>query len=314
MPPRSKDPLVSVFLPAYNQENFITEAIESALQQDIEDMEIVVGDDCSTDNTWEIIKSYQKQYPGKIVAFRNKHNLGITGNCNEVLSRCRGKFVAFHAGDDIFLPGKLNSQLEVFRKNTQCTMCYHDIEVFDCVSDKTIKHWNHGLQSSAPKEGNCQRFASWLVRDGTDFFAALSVMVRRDCIPETGYDYRIPFASDWFMWIEICANSSGEVEFLDGVYARYRKHENSITNILKSDKTDQLVTLALVESKYPCLRGDVRKRRGYNYYLEGVREIRNGCFGLGRHLLIQGSLMHIYSAKWIGWWLYSWYKQMLAKL
>jgi len=63
-------PLVSVFLPAYNQEEFISEAIQSCLQQDIEDMELVIGDDCSTDRTWTIIQSYVEQHPGKIMAFR----------------------------------------------------------------------------------------------------------------------------------------------------------------------------------------------------------------------------------------------------
>lgn len=304
--------LVSVFLPAYNQEEFISEAIESALDQDVDDMEIVIGDDCSTDGTWGIVQSYARRYPKTIVAFRNKENLGITGNCNELLSQCKGKYIAFHAGDDVFSPGKLKAQLGVFESDPECVLCYHDIEVFDSKSREVIRYWNRGPRSGRPKQGNCQKVASCLIKEGTGFMAALSVMVRRDCIPRTGYDKRIPFASDWLMWIEICINSRGICRFIDGVFAGYRKHEKSITNMLKAENADTYLTLAVVESKYPLFRSAVRERRGYEYYREGVIEIRGGRFAVGRRYLLGGASMSVYSWKWFGWWLYSWYKQILA--
>lgn len=306
-------PTISVFLPAYNQEDFIGEAIESAIHQDVEDAEIVVGDDCSTDSTWEVIQDYAEQYPNKIVAFRNERNLGITGNCNEVLSRCRGKYIAFHAGDDIFLPGKLKAQLQVFRDNPECVLCYHDVDVFDSDTGETIKYWNHGPWSCPAREGNSQSVAACLIQQGTVFMAALSVMVRRDEIPQAGYDCRVPYASDWLMWIDICTRCNGEVKFIDSVLARYRKHKNSITNHLIGDDTDQYVSLALVESRHPKFRNAIRKARGYNYYREGVQAIREGREREGRFYLVQGALMHIYSYKFIGWWLYSWLRQVLAR-
>jgi glycosyltransferase involved in cell wall biosynthesis len=74
-----EQPLVSVSLVTYNQQEFIRESIESVLNQDYDNLEIVIGDDCSQDNTWAIVQEHQRHYPDKIKAFRNEQNLGLRG-------------------------------------------------------------------------------------------------------------------------------------------------------------------------------------------------------------------------------------------
>lgn len=305
-------PLVSVFLPTYNQENFIADAIDSVLNQDYENLEIVVGDDCSQDKTWEIVKKYQHEYPDIFKTFRNEVNLGITGNCNEVLKRCTGKYIAFHAGDDVWLPGKINAQLRVFERKSKCIFCYHDIEVFDSNSNDTIRNWNTGAGAKRAIEGGTQKIASSLVIEGTAFLAGLSIMARRDIIPPWGYDSRIPIASDWLMWIETCANTDGDVVFIDKVLARYRRHSSNITNNVDGSFEEQYITLAIVEARYSKLRNAVKRARGYFYYCNAVRAIVSDEYKNGRIMLLQGVRQSVFSWKWIVWWLFSWFKQLAS--
>lgn len=107
---------VSVTIITYNQSRFIRKAIDSALaQQTTFPFEILVGDDCSTDDTPEIIKQYEQQYPGKVIGVLQTHNLGQNGllNCLETLKRTRGEYYAIIDGDDYWTdPLKLQKQVD----------------------------------------------------------------------------------------------------------------------------------------------------------------------------------------------------------
>ncbi len=300
-------PLVSVFTPTYNQEAFIAEAIESVLAQDYPNFELVIGDDCSTDGTWERVQEYQKKFPDKIVVFRNEKNLGMTENCNETLRRCRGKYIAFFAGDDLFLPGKLSKQVAAMESDPNIVLCYHDIEVFQSDTNETIRFWNHGKDSHPPETGLAHYVAKRVVRDGTAFMAALSVMLRRDAIPKGGYDARVPHASDWLMWIEVLAGASenAKVVFLPEVLARYRRHESNITNRPEVYRADPFVTLAIAEAKFPWLVPAARKCLARMRYSRGIQHILAGDRKLGRMLLLESLRGTLLSFKFFYWLLVS---------
>ena len=283
----SKGPLVSVFMPAYNQEDYIGEAIESVLGQTYENLQLVIGDDSSTDGTWEIIESYRRLHPTRIEAFRNTANLGITGNCNAVLARCRGDYVVFTAGDDLYTPDKISAQLSLMEADPQMVLCYHDIEVFDSESNRTLRHWNSGPRSKRPLTGTASFIARRLVERGTSFMAALSVMVRSSALPNTGYDSRIPVASEWLMWIEVLAAApdGATVGFVERVMARYRMHSSNITSNPLRYADDLLVTLAIVENRYPALASSTdRGRAGLRAHI-GAVQVKGGQARIGRKLL-----------------------------
>lgn len=296
-------PLVSVFLPTYNQQNFIAASIDSVVTQDYENLEIVIGDDCSHDNTWQIVQEYQSKYPKKIKAFRNSVNLGITGNCNEILKRCAGKYVVFTAGDDLFLPGKISTQVALMEKNEKVVLSYHDIEVFRSKDNSTIRYWNQGKISAKPVVGLASKVSKMVIQDGTAFMAALSVMTRRDAIPITGYDTRVPVASDWLMWIEILANSkeNATVEFISKIFARYRMHDSNVTATGHKHSADEYVTLSIVEDKYPHLVKSINKSWAKIRYQYGIRHIVNGYGATGRKFLLLSL-----SSRWVSWKIFYW--------
>lgn len=299
------DPLVSVFMPTYNQREFIGAAIDSVLAQDYGNLEIVVGDDGSTDGTWPIVQDYQSKYPDRVKASRNERNLGITGNCNEILKRCSGTYIAFHAGDDLLAPGKIRKQVDVMENDKSVVLCYHDVEVFDSPTNTTIKYWNHGPLSTAPRAGTALALAKAIVSEGTSFMAALSVMVRAAAVPASGFDKRIVVASDWMFWIELLANASpdAKVAFLSDVLARYRKHDSNVTSTNPGAwyYADALITLALVESNYPWLIDDVVRFQLGLRFSRGIRLIRDGDRALGRALLLQSARAKRLSLRWYAW-------------
>ena len=109
-------PLVSVYMGTWNQERFIAEAIESVLGQDFEDLELIIVDGASTDETRKIIDRYAQQDPRIRVIFQER-NMGISGACNDGIEAAKGKFVANIDSDDVWVPDKLTKQLAVLERD-----------------------------------------------------------------------------------------------------------------------------------------------------------------------------------------------------
>lgn len=111
--------LLSVHLITYNNEQHIEETLKSILKQKVDfDFEIVVGDDCSTDNTFQIINTYQERFPHLFNVNKNDTQLGILRNFKNTLDRCQGKFVFDIAGDDLLkTEDSLQKMLNVLRSD-----------------------------------------------------------------------------------------------------------------------------------------------------------------------------------------------------
>ncbi len=112
----------------YNHEQFITQAVESALKQQVNfDYEIVVGEDCSTDSTRAILQALQAAHPTRLRLVLPTHNLGPHRNFVNVLQACQGQYVALLEGDDYWIdPHKLQKQVDFLEAHPQCAMSCHD--------------------------------------------------------------------------------------------------------------------------------------------------------------------------------------------
>lgn len=126
-------PLVSIYCVTYNQEKYVADAVNSILSQDYPNLEIIISDDCSTDSTFDIVKSLIAEYKGnhKVVLRQNDSNLGITAHCNKVLSLCKGKILVAHAGDDISLPNRVSVAVEVMMKHPNVMSLSFETEIID---------------------------------------------------------------------------------------------------------------------------------------------------------------------------------------
>jgi glycosyltransferase involved in cell wall biosynthesis len=123
-------PKVSVLIITYNQKKFIREAIDSVLAQKTTfPIEILVGDDFSTDGTREIIQEYERQYPGLVIGVLHPHNMGKNGGINflETLKLARGEYYALIDGDDYLTnPLKLQKQADLLDAHPDYSMTFHN--------------------------------------------------------------------------------------------------------------------------------------------------------------------------------------------
>ncbi len=127
------NPLVSVIIPAYNSEKYISKAIDSALSQDVP-LEIIVVDDCSTDSLSELMKSYVSD--ARVCFLQNEKNLGAAESRNIGVSLAKGEYVAFLDADDYWMPDKLQKQLSVI-ENGDYAMCATARELITQNGDST---------------------------------------------------------------------------------------------------------------------------------------------------------------------------------
>lgn len=110
-------PNISILIITYNQESVIERAINSILIQKEYIYEIIIGDDCSTDNNWEIITGIAQKYPDIIKPIRNEKNLGIFSNMENLYSKPTGDVIFWLAGDDTFCDGLFARTMKVIREN-----------------------------------------------------------------------------------------------------------------------------------------------------------------------------------------------------
>lgn len=124
-------PKISIIMAVYNCQDTVSKSIESILTQTYADWEFIICDDCSTDSTYEIVLNYQKKYPNKIVAIRNKQNSRLAYSLNHCLKYAKGEYVARMDGDDISLPTRLEEQIRFLESNKDIQLVGTSMEIFD---------------------------------------------------------------------------------------------------------------------------------------------------------------------------------------
>ncbi len=196
-------------------------------------------DDASNDGTQEMLREYSKLYPNKFILKFSEQNQGITKNSNLAHFACSGKYIAWMGGDDLMLPGKIKKQVEYMEKNHNCSICYHDLDVFNSKTNETL------FIAKSKYSGD----ASIIIRYGT-VNGACSTMIRSNKAPKNGFNERISWASDWLYWCETLLNG-GSIEYIQEVLGRYRRHDSNITSTNKKIILDHLDSCNILLMQYP---------------------------------------------------------------
>lgn len=121
-------PLVSVVVPSYNHAKHITKAIDSVLGQSFSNFELLISDDCSPDNSWEVISSFTDP---RIRTFRQERNLGPVGNLVFLIQQARGKYIALLNSDDAWYPSKLSKQVAILDAQPELGACFTWADLVD---------------------------------------------------------------------------------------------------------------------------------------------------------------------------------------
>lgn len=205
---------VSIITPAYNVCTCISDTILSAINQSFTDWEMIIVDDCSTDNTYNIASRYAQQ-DSRIVVVRHTKNAGVAAARNTALDRATGEYVAFLDSDDLWLPDKLEKQLS-FMESNNYAITYTRYQIFSTDSNTRGK-----IINVPPKMTYKSIFYNTAI-------ACLTVMVNRELVGKFHMPI-IDHTEDQCTWQEIL--NRGYVAFaLQENLALYRVGHNSLTS------------------------------------------------------------------------------------
>ena len=264
------EPLVSIASTCYNHAKFLDEYFDSVLSQTYENIEIVIGDDNSTDGSQDILKKYQRKYPNRIKILLNKENVGITKNASNVLKNCKGKYIALMSTDDLMLPKKIEKQVNVLEENEKINICFHELEV---IYEDGSSILFSKINKITPTRGSIKE----IIKYGT-FMGSCSVMVRRKNIPHYFFDKRIQIASDWKFLIDTIKD--GEFFFINEVLGKYRRHKGNVTNV-KAIETlnDHIITCGILMSEYSSYLEEIKYRLSDIFLEKGIALLKNNKDG-----------------------------------
>ncbi len=117
-------PLVSVVLNTYNRADLLPQSVDSVLAQNYPNFEVIIVDDCSQDNTPEVVATIVAEHGDRVRSIRLSENRGLAAARNAGIRAARGPLIAFQDDDDLWLPGKLTAQVKALRKHPECALCY----------------------------------------------------------------------------------------------------------------------------------------------------------------------------------------------
>ena len=220
-----KLPLVSVVMLAYRHGHYIAQAIESVLGQKTDfDVELIIGEDGSPDETLRICRRYEQLYPDEVTVISTGENVshGTSGNFYRTCLRCRGRYVAMCEGDDCWADSsKLQKQVDFMEANPDCTICFHPVVV----------HWEDGSRPDSEYPANSRRFLSQAptLRELTqvNYMHTNSVMYRWN--PDVKLFDHFPLRElpgDWKL--NLLHAQHGRIGFLPDVMAVYRRHPGGL--------------------------------------------------------------------------------------
>ena len=232
-----QSPTVSVCCITYNHERFLAQAIESVLMQKTDfDVELVIGEDCSTDATRAIAKDYEQRYPGRIRVITPSNNLGIMPNLMATMAACCGEYLALLEGDDYWTDAtKLQRQVDALRANEDCALCFHDAEIFyDTGSEPALIFSQHVAAHVLPPladEGASRRFTQLDLARAGWIIPTASLLFRASSLPRP-----LPV---WFAGVysgdytlHLLSTCWGPALYLPRLMSRYRMHDQSVSSTM----------------------------------------------------------------------------------
>lgn len=219
-------PKISVIMPVYNCEAYVKEAIESILNQTFLDFELIIIDDCSTDSTLSIVKSYRDL---RIYVIEKEQNTGYTNSLNDAIVIAKGKYIARMDGDDIAMPERFEKQLEFLERNSEVVICGSAIKI---IGTEDVQR--HPTNHNDLKIKLC--FSS--------IFHHPTVMIKTTVLKQNFYNKEFEPAEDYELWTRLAF--IGKMANLEEVLLNYRIHPSQTSSVRKKVQDQNVFKCQLV--------------------------------------------------------------------
>lgn len=225
------NPTVSVIMPTYNRSGLLKLAVESVLMQDFTDYEIIITDNCSTDDTAAVVATLSDK---RIRYFLNPVNIGLTRNYNRALSLATGKYIAVFSDDDIMLPGNLTAKVKVLDQYSSVGLVQSNTKEIDgkgvITNDKHSQGWNSRIWSEmTSKPLMSGKRAYDILYNEWNFVSMPTVMMRKSILDDARIEFnnQLTFILDWDMWLNIARLS--DFYFIEEPLVQIRTHGMNLT-------------------------------------------------------------------------------------
>lgn len=255
----------------YNHEKFIAQAMDGFLMQETDfDFEIVVGEDCSTDNTRQILLAYKEKYPDKIKLLLNEKNMGMQQNGAQTGAACTGRYMAICEGDDYWTdPLKLQKQVDFLEANPDFATTFHRVE---------IKFEDSGKESELSNE-NQKETTTFEDLAAGNFIHTLSCVFRTNLFGDLPEWYNEMPIGDYPL--HLLNAQYGKIKFFEDTMGVYRIHNSGSWGHMERQKS--LPKWALVVEQcyrhfYPKGRKQFEKALASFYRELAFYEFRNGNY------------------------------------
>ncbi|MDE2119649.1 MAG: glycosyltransferase [Betaproteobacteria bacterium] len=210
-------PLVSVVMPVYNGAKYVAAAIESALAQTYENLELIIVNDGSPDNSAAVIQPFLAD---RRVKYIEQPNEGVAGARNTALGLAGGEFIAFIDQDDLWMPDKLERQTAYLSTHPAVAL----VHGYQAYIDASGMHLENPKDWVAPLSGNC--FSELFNRNR---IAVLTVLLRKGCLAEVGtFNKSLAGADDYELWLRLARRY--RFGFIPEVLACYRIHGDNVSH------------------------------------------------------------------------------------
>lgn len=273
-----KDPLVSVVITTYNYAQYLPTAVESVLNQTYKNLEIIIVNDGSTDNTDEVIAPYLKE---KRIKYIKQKNAGQASAKNCGIKNSTGEIIAFLDADDFWRKDKLEKQMPLFLKDPAIGVVYADLNFI-------------GSDGEALDIERPPRFRGDILQELflDNFIGFSTTVVKKECFDKAGtFDENLPMAIDWHLWLRIACHY--QFNYVDEPLLFYRcGHANMSRNTEKRFKCSDWVMEWFLKTHGEMLeKKTVEKAFTLTYNRRG-RYYLNSDFMTGLHYLFKSIVVN----------------------
>lgn len=227
-------PLVTVGVASYNNAAYIRETLESIRLQTYPHIELIIVDDCSSDDSVSIAQKWLAEHPeinGRLIA--HPINMGVCRTCNDLVTNARGEYLAMIGSDDIYLPDKLARQVPLLlNAPPEVGVVFGPVTVIDSLGKPLpdLPKWEHA------KDGEV--FLPMLQQN---FISAMGTLIRRSCYDQVGlYDEELAY-EDLDMWLRMARRF--QFKYCPKVTAQYRVHQKSAMQSRQAILTESTLRL-----------------------------------------------------------------------
>jgi len=261
-------PLVSVIIPTYNGSRFIRETIQSVLDQTYNNLEIMVVDDGSTDDTSLIVKSVTDQR----ITYIQQKNAGVSPARNHGIAVSKGDYIAFLDHDDVWLPCKLEKQLSLFEQNPKVALIYSDAFIIN-ENNFIIGKYSHKIKF----------FRGRIFKElfSSCFITILTVVIKKSVFLEVGPFLPYKICEDYDLLLKCAAKYP--IDYIDEPLAKYRVHGSNYSKNYETEinecieifdfwrnqkningyNINTLISKAITNTYYNALKNAIKRKKDY---------------------------------------------------